>query len=159
MEDETLHRPPRVSQFLLDAADENAVFTEHVCHLVMAIGSRRQLLPRMSGHYVAFDETVTSGQQERKSPGIPPRLFRERWSGRGDLNSRPLDPQSRDHSSQPASPPIDRECPGAVLQECWARIGRIRPDLASVVEAWDGLPGAVKAGILAMVRAAAGGDK
>jgi hypothetical protein len=35
-----------------------------------------------------------------------------------------------------------------------ARNGPIDPDLAAVVEAWAGLPTAIKAGILAMVRAA-----
>ena len=34
-----------------------------------------------------------------------------------------------------------------------ATLQQYYPDLASVVEAWDGLPEAVRAGILAMVRA------
>ena len=41
-----------------------------------------------------------------------------------------------------------------VLAACLARIRENRPDLAAVVEAWDSLPEAVKAGILAMVEAA-----
>jgi hypothetical protein len=31
-----------------------------------------------------------------------------------------------------------------------------RPDLGAVAEAWDGLPDAIRAGILAMVRASSG---
>jgi len=45
------------------------------------------------------------------------------------------------------------ETANAVLAACLARIRENRPDLASVMEAWDGLSEAVKAGILAMVEA------
>ena len=41
-----------------------------------------------------------------------------------------------------------------VLGSCLAKIREINPDLATVVATWDKLPEAVKAGILAMVRAA-----
>ena len=41
----------------------------------------------------------------------------------------------------------------AVLAACLARMRESRPDLAAVVETWDGLSQAVKAGIVAMVEA------
>ena len=39
------------------------------------------------------------------------------------------------------------------MAACLAKIREQRPDLATVVEAWDGLSEAVRAGILAMVEA------
>jgi hypothetical protein len=40
-----------------------------------------------------------------------------------------------------------------VLASCLALVARTAPDLALVVERWDALPEAVRAGIVAMVRA------
>jgi hypothetical protein len=40
------------------------------------------------------------------------------------------------------------------VARCVALLGRNSPELALVVEAWPDLPDAVRAGILAMVRAA-----
>ena len=40
-----------------------------------------------------------------------------------------------------------------VLASCLAFLSEKMPDLACVIEAWDGLPEAVRAGILAMVKA------
>jgi hypothetical protein len=39
------------------------------------------------------------------------------------------------------------------LVSCWALLKQRSPDLALVVELWDQLPEAVKAGIVAMVKA------
>jgi hypothetical protein len=39
------------------------------------------------------------------------------------------------------------------LAHCLAFLGATRPDLASVVTAWDHLPEAVRAGTTAMIRA------
>jgi hypothetical protein len=45
---------------------------------------------------------------------------------------------------------------GALLGAFAAEIGPQAPHLAAVISAWPGLPQALKAGILAMVKAAAG---
>ena len=44
----------------------------------------------------------------------------------------------------------------SVLGSCLAKIRQDHPDLAIVMAAWDRLPGAVKQGIVAMVKAVAG---
>ena len=45
------------------------------------------------------------------------------------------------------------------MASCVAFLRKIRPDLADVAEAWDGLPEAIKAGILAMVKTASKGGE
>jgi hypothetical protein len=44
-----------------------------------------------------------------------------------------------------------------VLASCVALLARESPDLALVVERWSALPGAVRAGIVALARVGAGG--
>jgi hypothetical protein len=45
----------------------------------------------------------------------------------------------------------------AESEAVWANCGPMKADLAAVVDAWSMLPEAIKAGILAMVRAACNG--
>ena len=60
-----------------------------------------------------------------------------------------------DGSANPAAEiTCDRTENGCARQS--ALPAQIHPDLALVIDAWDGLPAAIRAGILAMVRAAAG---
>ncbi len=55
-----------------------------------------------------------------------------------------------------ANPCKSEDCDGAGidLADCLAFLAANRPDLATVATAWDDLPEPVKAGILAMVKAA-----
>jgi hypothetical protein len=58
-------------------------------------------------------------------------------------------PEGQDAIGVTESGPVD-------LAFCLALLARERPDLAAVVEAWDRLPAAIRAGIIAMVEAARG---
>ena len=55
---------------------------------------------------------------------------------------------------QPAKPPQDMTKGKPVWVTCWDRIVTRHPDLATVVSEWERLPEAIKAGIMAMVKAA-----
>jgi len=61
--------------------------------------------------------------------------------------------ENRSAVSEGAETPSTYEKGDSCLALCLNQIRQNRPDLASVVEAWDGLSEAVKAGILAMVEA------
>ena len=59
--------------------------------------------------------------------------------------------------SQPLQTIVNKEVKGrsdADLSSCLSFLRRYQPDLAAVAEGWETLPAAMKAGILAMVRAA-----
>jgi len=68
-----------------------------------------------------------------------------------------LDSSGEDRNRTPAEnagETGDRDESGAECGAVGARVAEIDPDLAAVVDAWPGLSDAIKAGILAMVRAA-----
>jgi len=66
------------------------------------------------------------------------------------------DLQSVPAESQPANQQGFTQSSPSVLAECLALLRRESPDLAAVVEAWPKLPESIKAGIVAMVKAAGG---
>ncbi len=66
-----------------------------------------------------------------------------------DLQSAPALPQALDPSTTSANEKN-------VLASCLALLHQKSPDLALLVERWDALPDALRAGIVAMVKAAAG---
>ena len=49
------------------------------------------------------------------------------------------------------------QSPESVLADCLALLEPVRPDLARIVGAWDGLPEPIRAGLLALVRSAVEG--
>ena len=76
------------------------------------------------------------------------------WSGRGDLNSRPLDPQSHTELSQGTLGQELMQAPDRDLVACLDTIRKLLPDLAPVANLWNHLSSPMKKGILAMVQAA-----
>jgi len=64
------------------------------------------------------------------------------------------DLQSVDDSTQAVDTSVTSKNAPNVLASCLALLARKSPDLALLVERWDGLPEAVRAGIVAMVKAA-----
>src|SRR5262249_39956703 len=95
-----------------------------------------------------------NARRRRGGPGFPGRGVREGEAppgfepGGADLQSSPLLPQLvvNADASENAS---------GVLASCLALLARKSPDLAMLAERWDTLPEAVRAGIVAMVKAAA----
>ncbi len=77
--------------------------------------------------------------------------FEPTYDSRHKRFSRPLTDLRNPHTSQEVSEPAQ-----LCLADCLAFLQRERPDLATIVEAWDTLPDALKAGIVAMVNAAKG---
>ncbi len=63
------------------------------------------------------------------------------------------DLQSADAGTQRLTSIATSENPSSVLASCLAFLNRKSPDLALLVERWDVLPEAVRAGIVAMVKA------
>src|SRR5436309_2995337 len=70
----------------------------------------------------------------------------------GRLAPSPVFKTGNEIPQQPSSPP-DTETMSAVLASCLALLAQKSTDLALVVERWDALPQAVRAGIVAMVKA------
>ncbi len=68
-------------------------------------------------------------------------------------NGRRIGLKIRSDSSVKPESAITSEDGPDVLADCLAFLGQEMPDLAAVVSAWPRLPEAVKAGILAMVKA------
>ncbi len=66
------------------------------------------------------------------------------------------DLQSADAGTQLHTTIDTSESTSSVLAFCLAFLNRKSPDLALLVESWDALPEAVRAGIVAMVKAAGG---
>jgi hypothetical protein len=67
--------------------------------------------------------------------------------------SNPIDATIISLPSSDAEPKRD----SAVLASCLALLARESPDLALIAYRWDGLPEAVRAGIVAMVKASSKG--
>jgi predicted ATPase len=64
------------------------------------------------------------------------------------------DSQSSPTSTQPIPPASFPAADAERLASCLALLTQKSPDLALLVESWDQLPDAVRAGIVAMVKAA-----
>ena len=65
------------------------------------------------------------------------------------VTSAPLDATTNSSTSSDAEPNSD----AAVLASCLALLAQKSPDLALIAECWDALPVAIRAGIVAMVKA------
>ncbi len=77
--------------------------------------------------------------------------FEPTYDSRHKRFSRPLTELRNPLSGQEV-----RERAELCLADCLAFLQHERPDLATIVEAWESLPEALKAGIVAMVNAAKG---
>jgi hypothetical protein len=78
---------------------------------------------------------------------------------RPDSNRGITDLQSAGRSDGTPQPARDlRKSPEALAPHLPHDTCKMPPDLAALVEAWPALPEAIRAGILAMVRAASGGS-
>ncbi len=94
---------------------------------------------------------MAGGHQTRRAPRKAPRTRIEDGSGGGTRtpDKRIMIPPTSDVS--PCKTSTYENTPD-VLASCLAFLTENQPDLASVVEAWEALPEAVKAGIVAMVK-------
>jgi hypothetical protein len=66
--------------------------------------------------------------------------------------------QSATDMAQPQGNYSTSEADAERLASCLALLAKKSPDLALIAERWDGLPEAVRAGIVAMVKASSKGE-